>query len=166
MPNANDSFVILVRVEEKQGNRSISDFDLQQLIKSALKVGGMKADVTVFRQTEQSVAPSTYQFPKEMSFEMLSTPIFELFEIWGRKFPERKVNINSLPRFRKLCQTLNIEYVGDLMRMKVEEIKEPKNFGKKSFECLVDVLSSINLTLGMHIPKELLDEYLTWRKDN
>lgn len=64
-------------------------------------------------------------------------------------------------RILSCIKILNVTYVGELVKFSKEELLQKPNFGESSLNQLVEMLSSINLNLGMDIdfipPKNLYD---------
>ena len=46
----------------------------------------------------------------------------------------------------------NVTYVGDLVRLKEQDLMKTPNFGRKSFQDIQRILASMGLTLGMNVP--------------
>ncbi|HFL8819419.1 MAG TPA: DNA-directed RNA polymerase subunit alpha [Candidatus Azoamicus sp. OHIO2] len=89
---------------------------------------------------------------------------------------EKKINPNFFKTINSLNLTVrsanclkaeNIQYIGDLIQKSETELLKTPNFGKKSLAEIKNILSSMNLSLGMLIDdwNKIKDEYINKNKN-
>ncbi len=152
---------VFYTVEELKNN---SNLYLEKLILN------IKTDGTIssFDAIKIAIQILLTQLSVLIDFEIIKKPksLIEERKI-DPKFFKAINSLNLTVRSANCLKAENIHYIGDLIQKSEEELLKTPNFGKKSLAEIKNVLSTMNLSLGMLIVDwgKIKDEYLSKNKD-
>lgn len=102
--------------------------------------GLMESQLSLFKALtgpEAAVKPSGVEEPVPSELQrLLEQPVLEL---------------DLSPRVTRVLESMEVKTLKDLVRLTDKELQSAKNFGQKSFKEVVDLLESLDLTLGMKV---------------
>jgi DNA-directed RNA polymerase subunit alpha len=106
----------------------------------------LRDHLTIFIETEESMVEEVVGAEAEETSGIDA--------ILGRTIDELDLSVRSA----NCLKNANIHSLRDLVRRSEKEMLETKNFGRKSLEEVLDLLSSMGLRLGMDVPTQPLGD--------
>ena len=106
----------------------------------------LRDHLTIFIETEESMVEEVVGAEAEETSGIDA--------ILGRTIDELDLSVRSA----NCLKNANIHSLRDLVRRSEKEMLETKNFGRKSLEEVLELLSSMGLRLGMDVPTQPLGD--------
>lgn len=139
-------------------NMLVEDDPTYEKIVFEITTDGQVEPVNAFRNALSVMYKQMSVFNKELDINVDTTPVSE------EESPELKLliskvdSLNLSARSFNCLDRANIKYIGELVMMDENELKEVKNLGKKSFEEITQKLEEIGYPIEKIVPEILRDQ--------